>query len=60
LRVASGIPTDKAMPLLKELGLKTPLILPKPMLDSQPPFVGIGSAFDSTTVKYELKLKQVL
>ncbi|XP_057375652.1 uncharacterized protein LOC130696584 [Daphnia carinata] len=59
LRIGSNMPTGQRTPLLKSLGLETPMIRQSRRLTSRRPLLDSAQAFNSTTVKYELKLKQV-
>lgn len=59
LRIGSNMPTGQRTPLLKSLGLETPMIRQSRRLTVRRPLLDSAQAFNSTTVKYELKLKQV-
>ena len=59
LRVGSKMPTGQRTPLLKSLGVGTPMIRENRRLTIRRPLVDSSQAFNSSTVKYELKLKQV-
>lgn len=54
------MPTGEGTPLLKSLGVETPMIRQSRRLTAaRRPLLDAKQAFNSTTVKYELKLKQV-
>jgi hypothetical protein len=59
LRIGSNIPTGQRTPLLKSLGVETPLIRQSRRMTVRRPVLDSAQAFNSTTVKYELKLKEV-
>lgn len=59
LRIGSNMPTGQRTPLLKSLGVETPLIRQSRRLTPRRPLLDSAQAFNSTTIKYELKLKQV-
>lgn len=59
VRIGSTMPTGQGTPLLKSLGVETPMIRQSRRLTVRRPLVDSSQAFNSSTVKYELKLKQV-
>lgn len=56
LRIGAGIPTGQRTPLLKSLGVETPMIRRR---SPRRPLLDATQMFQSTTVKYELKLKKI-
>lgn len=59
LRIGSNMPTGQRTPLLKSLGVETPMIRQSRRVTIRRPLLDTAQAFNSTAVKYELKLKQV-
>lgn len=58
LRIGSNIPTGQRTPLLKSLGVETPMIRRR-LTTPRRPLLDSTQVFQSTTVKYEIKLKQI-
>lgn len=58
LRVGANLPTGQRTPLLRSLGVETPLIH-RTRRSSRRPLIEASQAFESTVIKYELQLKQM-
>jgi hypothetical protein len=57
LRVGTDMPVGEGTPLLRSLGVGTPMIRNQRKRQQRRPLIDAHQAFKSTTVKYELKLQ---
>lgn len=60
VRIGADFPSGQRTPLLKSLGLETPAIrFSRRLTTARRPLIDSSLAFNSTAIKYEVKLKKV-